>query len=161
MPLFRKANRKYRATDLRRTLLTEVRTTAIERRWRLRFSRARRQAHRDGSHGPNKIALTERRRRLVFVPNIARASDCGSPINRVRTFAKRPPSRGDLPVTATSGRFSRYRQRAFELLPRRQLSAALEAEESLLPDRRKAWSTRRCAHLGIRARHDALAAVPC
>ena len=33
-------------------------------------------------------------------------------------------------MTAVPGRFSRYRQRAFEPLPRQQLSAALEAEGS-------------------------------
>ena len=89
-----------------------------------------------------------------FVPNSARASDLPSPVNRVRTFGKRPPYTGDLPMAAAPGRFSRYRQRAFELPPRRQLSAAPEAEGSLLADRRKAWSTRRCAHLGIPARRD-------
>ena len=54
----------------------------------------------------------------------------------------RLPYTGDLPMTAAPPReISRYRQRAFELLPRRQLSAALEAEGSLLPSLRRRHRT--------------------
>ena len=43
------------------------------------------------------------RRRLVGLSRILRElRTCGSPINRVRTFGKRPPYTGDLPMTAAA-----------------------------------------------------------
>jgi len=73
-----------------------------------------------------QIALTERRRRLVGFSRILRElPTCGSQPRA--DIWKEAALQGRPPMTATPGRFSRYRQRAFELLPRRQLSVALEA----------------------------------